>query len=43
MKAGAYPWKSPKADLAAAETLINAGGYHRRDEELGDAMQTILS
>jgi hypothetical protein len=38
-----YPWKSPQDDLAAAEKLINDCGYHRRDEELADAKQAILS
>jgi hypothetical protein len=38
-----YPWESPAADLAAAEILINACGYHRRDPELTDAKQAILS
>ena len=37
-----YPWKSPQDDLAAAERLINECGYHRRDEELGDAKRAIL-
>ena len=37
-----YPWKSPQDDLAAAETLINDCGYHRRDEELADAKRAIL-
>ena len=37
-----YPWESPGADLAAAETLINACGYHRRDQELADARRAIL-
>ncbi len=37
-----YPWESPKADLEAAEKLINDCGYHRRDEELGDAKRAIL-
>ena len=37
-----YPWKSPQADLAAAEKLINDCGYHRRDEELADAKKTLL-
>ena len=37
-----YPWESPAADLAAAEKLINACGYHRRDQELADAKQAIL-
>ena len=32
-----YPWKSPQADLAAAEKLIHDCDYHRRDEELTDA------
>jgi hypothetical protein len=36
-----YPWESPKADLEAAEKLINACGYHRRDEELADAKEAI--
>ena len=39
----AYPWESPAADLAAAETLINACGYHRRTPELADARQAILN
>jgi len=37
-----YPWKSPQADLAAVEKLINDCGYHRRDPELADAWQAIL-
>jgi tetratricopeptide (TPR) repeat protein len=37
-----YPWKSPQADLAAAEKLINDCGYHRRDEELADAKRAVL-
>jgi hypothetical protein len=37
-----YPWESPAADLAAAEQLIHACGYHRRDEELADAKRAIL-
>jgi tetratricopeptide (TPR) repeat protein len=37
-----YPWKSPQADLAAAEKLINDCGYHRRDQELADAKSAIL-
>jgi tetratricopeptide (TPR) repeat protein len=37
-----YPWESPAADLAAAEKLINACGYHRRDQELADAKRAIL-
>jgi hypothetical protein len=37
-----YPWKSPQADLTAAEKLINDCGYHRRDEELADAKRVIL-
>jgi hypothetical protein len=38
-----YPWTSAKADLAAAEKLINDCGYHRRDQELADAKMIILS
>jgi hypothetical protein len=38
-----YPWESAAADLAAAEKLINACGYHRRDEELADAKAAIFS
>ncbi|HKQ72324.1 MAG TPA: hypothetical protein VJ810_01255 [Blastocatellia bacterium] len=38
-----YPWESPANDLAAAERLINKHGYHRRDEELSDALLAILS
>lgn len=37
-----YPWDSPKADLDAAEKLINECGYHRRDQELADAKHAIL-
>ncbi|MEK6258167.1 MAG: hypothetical protein AABP62_06060 [Planctomycetota bacterium] len=37
-----YPWVSSAADLDAAETLINACGYHRRDEELADAKAALL-
>jgi tetratricopeptide (TPR) repeat protein len=37
-----YPWQSPEHDLAEAERLINACGYHRRDEELEDAKRAIL-
>ena len=37
-----YPWKLPQDDLAAAEKLIEACGYHRRDDELADAKQAIL-
>jgi len=37
-----YPWKSPQDDLAAAEKLIHACGYHRRDQELADAKKAIL-
>jgi len=37
-----YPWESPEADLAAAEKLIHACGYHRRDPELADAKKAIL-
>jgi len=44
-----YPWnknpdgsaRGPKDDLDAAEKLINACGYHRRDEELADAKQAL--
>ncbi len=46
-----YPWsqnpdgtpRGPEDDLAAAEKLINECGYHRRDEELADAKQAILT
>src|ERR1035438_1228262 len=38
----AYPWGSPREDLASAEKLINDCGYHRRDEELADAKKAIL-
>jgi hypothetical protein len=38
-----YPWQSPQDDLAAAEKLINDCGYHRRDPELADAKEAILS
>jgi hypothetical protein len=34
--------ESPAADLAAAEKLIHACGYHRRDEEFADARQAIF-
>ena len=37
-----YPWTSPAADLAAAKSLINACGYHRRDGELADARAALL-
>lgn len=37
-----YPWKSPRADLEAAEKLINTCSYHRRDKELIDAKQVLL-
>jgi hypothetical protein len=37
-----YPWESARADLEAAERLINECGYHRRDEELADAKRVIL-
>ena len=33
-----YPWESP-----AAEKLIGACGYHRRDEEMADAKAVILA
>jgi hypothetical protein len=36
-----YPWESPQADLAAARTLIEQCGYHRRDEELADAEEAL--
>lgn len=41
---GEYPWKerSPEADLVEAAALIEACGYHRRDEELADARRAIL-
>ena len=34
-----YSWKSPQADLAAAERLANDCGYHNRDQVLADAKQ----
>lgn len=37
-----YPWDSPAADLAAAEKLITACGYHRRDQELADAKAALI-
>jgi len=37
------PWISPQDDLAAAEKLINACGYHRHGPELADAKKAILS
>jgi tetratricopeptide (TPR) repeat protein len=38
-----YPWpgRTPARDLAEATALITACGYHRRDEELADAMAAI--
>src|SRR5207302_795990 len=36
-----YPWKSPQADLADAEKLINDCGYNRRNPELADAKKAI--
>ena len=39
----AYPWRSPKDDLAEARKLIEQCGYHRRDEELADAEQAAKS
>jgi len=33
----AYPWTSPRADLAEARKLIETCGYRRRLEELEDA------
>jgi tetratricopeptide (TPR) repeat protein len=46
-----YPWdkdeqgkpRGPKDDLAAARTLIERCGYHRRDEELADAEEAAKS
>ncbi len=38
-----YPWKSPQADLAAAEKFLHACGCPRRDQELTNAKQAILS
>ena len=32
----AYPWQSPRYDLAEARRLIDKQGYHRRDEEPAD-------
>ena len=37
-----YPWKSPQADLAAAEKLIHGCGCHRPDQELAAAKRAIL-
>jgi hypothetical protein len=37
-----YPWDSPRADLEAAEKLIESCGYGRRREELADAKNAIL-
>ena len=37
----AYPWGSAQDDLAEARRLIDAHGYHRRDEELADAEQAL--
>ena len=41
-----YPWnkddgrpRGPKDDLAAARTLIDKHGYHRRDGEYADALE----
>jgi hypothetical protein len=38
-----YPWpgRTPKADLHEAETLIDACGYHRRDQQLADARAAL--
>ena len=38
-----YPWpgRTPQADLDEAETLIDACGYHRRDQELADARAAL--
>jgi hypothetical protein len=32
-----WPGRTPATDLDEAQTLIDACGYHRRDEELADA------
>ena len=40
-KEGGYPWGSAREDLAAARRLIEKHGYHRRDEELADAEETL--
>lgn len=37
-----YPWESLRADLEAAEKLIDTCGYHRRDEELADAKRALF-
>jgi hypothetical protein len=37
-----YLRKSPHADQAPAEKLINDYGYHRRDEGLADDKKAIL-
>jgi len=38
-----YPWpgRTRKADLDEAETLIDACGYHRRDQEVADARAAL--
>ncbi|MGH8563081.1 MAG: hypothetical protein ACREXW_02955 [Gammaproteobacteria bacterium] len=38
-----YPWpgRTPKVDLDEAGTLIDACGYHRRDQELADARAAL--
>lgn len=36
-----WPGRTPKADLDEAESLINACGYHRRDQELADARAAL--
>ena len=38
----AYPWESPKQDLAEARRLIEKHGYLRRMEELEDAEHVLL-
>jgi hypothetical protein len=38
-----YPWESPQHDLAEARRLIFKHGYLRRQEELEDAEELILS
>ena len=38
---GVYPWGSPREDLEQAAALIQACGYHRRDEELADAQAAL--
>lgn len=38
---GAYPWGLPREDLDRSASLIQACGYHRRDEELADAQAAL--